>query len=179
MISVGTHREDPVWVEMAECRGGPSPGTSTRHPRTSALGLHRWKCRSTQPALCLCRYLVAAVGEGGRATDPVAARRPIGQVRERLGEPQLDPVLVEVPAEREVAPRLALARLGGQQQRFALRAFFLSGLAQTRLVEVVICSGEEPSTWTDRDPAIFDALVHALTHHAEEISKGLGTALLW
>ncbi len=59
---------------------------------------------------------VPAVGEPDRAGQPVAAVRPVRQVRQRRGQLDLQPPGVRVPADRLVAPGLVLLPVSGQEQ---------------------------------------------------------------
>ena len=60
--------------------------------------------------------LVPPVGELHRARQPVAAVRPVRQLRERGGQPDLQPALAGVPADRFVPQRLVLLPVSGQEQ---------------------------------------------------------------
>ena len=59
-----------------------------------------------------------------------------------MGERDLDPVLVGVPADREVAKKLVPLHISGQEQALGASALLPLGLAQTCLVQMVVRRGQ-------------------------------------
>ena len=93
-------------------------------------------------ALGLCCHLLTAVGEVDRAREPVAAIGTVGEVPEDLREAQLEPALVGVPADRQVAEELTRLAVGADEEALGLPPLPPGGLGQAGSIEVVTGLGE-------------------------------------
>jgi len=108
-------------------------------------------------ALGLCRHLLTAVGEDDRAREPVSATGTIGEVLEGLREAQLEPVLVGVPADRQVAEELTGLAVGADEEALGLPPLPPGGFAEAGSIEIVTGLRETGSSPADRDSPVFEA----------------------
>jgi hypothetical protein len=114
------HGGRPQLVHRREPAGGGLPGGIQVPPVFDGVVADRvLHCRAGRGA---GGDLVAPVGEPDRARQPVAGVRPVREVRERGGEPDLEPVLAGVPPEGLVAEVLASLTVRLQEQPRGLPA---------------------------------------------------------
>jgi hypothetical protein len=160
MAAVEIDREDWMGPQLLERRRGCSlgnPPAGVEIP-ASAFGIKE-DVVADGPRCALGRHLVAPIGERHRTREPVAAVGPVGQVLERFRQPELEPLLLRMPADREVAEELAGSAVGAHEVPLGLPAGVPLRFREAGRVEVVTSPRQASSAATDRDVSVGDSLL--------------------
>ena len=119
--------------------------------------------------------ITAPVAEPDRARQPVTPAGPVGETGQRGGEPDLQPVLVGVPADRLVAPGLVLLPVSGQEQPGRGPSFPPLSFGETGIGEVASLAQQRFPAPAHAHPPGVQLLLHFGQPGAEPLdADGLG-----